>query len=173
MTVLTKLSKQLTKQLSKKQDLQFNVANGNMSITNGLLNNFAILKDLKILVVDNSSDSRYLCSVLFESYFAKVVAAETIKDALVLLNGFIPDLLICEIRFLGESVSPLIERVRHIAQGNYKTIPVLVTSTCSSMEIIQYLAVPIEAYLRKPIDIEDFIEVILRLKYLSSITNLH
>jgi response regulator RpfG family c-di-GMP phosphodiesterase len=124
------------------------------------------IKGVNILVADNDADSRYLWTLLLEEYGAKVMAFESIKDALASLENFMPDLLICEIRFLGESVTPLIDRVKHISITHERIIPILITSTCSPANFFHFfhdIAVVAKAYLLKPIDIDDFVDTALNL----------
>lgn len=123
-----------------------------MLITNELLPDFELLKDTQIFVVDNDLDSRDLYAFLLGRYGAKVTALGSIEDALGALNDCIPTLLICEMRFLGESVYPLIEQVRSLARKSGRAIPILVTSTCSLASLAQQLMAEVEAYLLKPID---------------------
>ena len=129
-------------------------------MTTNLLMDFKALKDIRVLVVDNDGDSRYLWTVLLESYNAQVKAIGTVKDALSLLDWFIPDILICEIRFLGESVYPLIYQIKYIALSNGKSIPILVASASPLTIFAQHLIVQFEDYLLKPIDIETFVEAV-------------
>jgi CheY-like chemotaxis protein len=131
------------------------------------LSNPRLLKDVQILVVDSDRDNRDLATFLLEDQGATVTAFGSIKDALEFLDGYIPNLLICENRFLGESVLPLIQRVRSLAFSSGRRIPILVTSTCSATSLAQQLAVKIEAYLLKPIDIDDFINQVWDLIVLS------
>lgn len=111
-----------------------------------------ILKDISILVVDNHCDSRTLYSYVLESYGAKVTALGSIQGALEALNGFTPAILICEMRFLNESIDPLIQQIRSLALEHGMTIPVLGISTCTVMHCARELN--IESYLLKPIDID-------------------
>lgn len=138
--------------------------------TNKLLLNSELLKDVQILVVENDFDNRDLYAVLLESYGANVTALGSIKEALACLNGYIPTILICEIRFLGESVYPLIQQVRSLASSISKAIPILVTSTCPPMSLAQQLQVPVEAYLLKPFDLDHFVEQVWNLTHLSEVT---
>lgn len=140
-------------------------------MVNELYPNSEILRDVQILVVDNDLDSRDLCADLFESYGAKVTTIESIKDALAFLDWFTADLLICETNFFGETVYPLIERVRSVALSSSKTIPILITSTFHPICFAQYLAVGAEAYLRKPIDIYDFVDEVWTLIRVPSIVH--
>lgn len=128
-----------------------------MLSTKKFLANPRTLKNVQILVVDNDRDSREMYTFLLENQGATVTALGSIRDALDLLDGSIPNLLICEIRFPGESVLPLIQRVRSLAFSSSRPIPILVTSTCPAISLAQQLTEKIEAYLLKPIDIDNFI----------------
>jgi CheY-like chemotaxis protein len=126
-------------------------------------------QDLNIFVVDNDFDSQHLWAFLLEEYQANVMAFESIKDALASLENFVPDLLICEIRFLGESVLPLIDRIKEFSVDYEKTIPILITSTCPAASLVHFfhpIAVEVAAYLLKPINIDDFVDTVLRLVFL-------
>jgi CheY-like chemotaxis protein len=140
-----------------------------MSLLNELLPNPEMLRDVQILVVDNDRDSRDLYAFLLESRGATVTTLGSIKAALDFLNWCIPTLLICEMRFLSESVYPLIQQVRHLAVGSGTTIPILITSTCSLTNLAQQLQVTVEAYLLKPVDINDLVIQVWNLTYLSRI----
>jgi CheY-like chemotaxis protein len=146
-----------------------------MSITNKLLLNSGLLKDVQILVGDNNRDSRDLYAFLLESYGAMVTMLGSIQDALEILNVYVPDLLICEMRFLGESVLPLIQRIRCIALSRGRMIPTLGISTCSPASLVQQIQVKIEAYLCKPIDPNNLVDQVWnltlqpRIAYLSGI----
>jgi CheY-like chemotaxis protein len=109
---------------------------------------------MNILVVDNDYGSRELYAALFESYGAKVVTVGSVQGALEILNSLMFDILICEIRFAGESVYPLLQKVRFIAQNSNKLTPILVTSTCPPTELSQHLSVKVEAYLLKPVSLD-------------------
>lgn len=140
-----------------------------MSIANQLASQFlpnsGILTDVQILLVDNDRDSGALYAFLLESHGAEVISLGSIKDALNFLTSYIPAILICDLRFLGETVDPLIQRVRALARHNNRTIPILATSTCPPMSLAQKLMLEIDSHLRKPIDIDCLIEEVWNLVF--------
>lgn len=140
-----------------------------MSITNELLLNSGLLKNVKILVVDNDRDSRDLYTCLLESYGAKVTPISSIKGALDFLEWYIPTILICETRFLGESIYPLIQHVRHLTLSTGRMVPIMVTSASSPISFAQQWSLDVEAYLLKPIDLNRFVHEIWKLTLLSSV----
>ena len=119
--------------------------------------------------LDNDLDTRDLYAFLLESYGAKVTTLGSIKDALDLLDWYMPAVLICEMRFLGESVHPLLQRVRYLAPINGKPITILIASTDSPTSLFQQLQVKVEAFLRKPIDIDFFVNEVWNLTLLPSL----
>ena len=131
------------------------------------LANPSILKDVQILVVDNDADSRYLCTVLFESYGATVTTAEFIDDAIALIERFTPDILICEIRFMDEDIWPLIRQIRAVSLSRNHIIPILVASAYCLANFAQDLIANAEAYLLKPVDIESLVDEVWNLVHLS------
>ena len=136
---------------------------------NQLLSNPEILKDVQIMIVDNDRDCRDLYAVLFEAFNAKVKVAASIKEALTLLDWIIPDILVCEMNFFGESVYPLIERLRHLEKNNSRAIPIVVNSTVCPTILAQKLTVNVEAYLLKPIDVCHLVNEVWTLVMLSKI----
>jgi hypothetical protein len=60
-------------------------------------------------------------------------------------------------RFLGESVLPLIQHIRQLALSSGITIPILGISTCSPARLVQQIQTKIAAYLLKPIDSDDLV----------------
>ncbi|HEY9622449.1 MAG TPA: response regulator [Crinalium sp.] len=140
-----------------------------MSITNKLSLNPGLLKDVQIFVVDNDCDSSDLYAFLLESYGAKVTTLGSIISTLDMLNEFVPDLLICEMRFWGENVLPLIQRMKYIVLSRGRMIPILGISTCSATSLVQQIQVKIEAYLLKPIDLEALVDQVWTLTLQSNI----
>lgn len=143
-----------------------------MTITNAFLLDPRILKDVQILVVDNDRDSQDLYALLFEGYGAKVAAVGSIQAALDLLTWFIPAILICEIRFPGESVDPLLQQVNAIAISKGINIPILVMSTCSPTSLADQLKSKVEAYFLKPINIDHLVYKVWNLTLLARIAYL-
>lgn len=137
-----------------------------LSTTECLLNP-RMLEEVQILLVDNDRDTRDLYTFLLENHGAKVIASTSIQAALDVLDRYIPNLLICEMRFLGESVLPLIQRVRSLAFCTSRSIPILVMSTFNPISLPQQLTVKVEAYLLKPIDPEDFLNQVRNLERMS------
>lgn len=132
--------------------------------------NSGILKDIHILVVDNDADNRYLHKTLFEAYGAQVTSLGLIADAMTLLEYLIPDILICEIRFFNEDILSLIQKIKTVALGQDREIPILVVSAYCSADFAQNLLAMVENYLLKPIDIDHLVDEVWNLVYLAKST---
>jgi DNA-binding NtrC family response regulator len=120
----------------------------------------AVLQNVHILVVDNHQDTRDLYGFLLEDYGVKVTALSTVKESLAFLDLCRPTLLISEFRFGQESVHPLIARAKAPISNRGKRMPVIITSTCSAASLTEQLSIPIDAYLIKPIDVDNLVDAV-------------
>ena len=85
-----------------------------------------ILKGVQVLVIDNDNDSGEMYDILLTHFDAIVTFSRSVKDALEILDWLIPNIIVCEIRFLGESVYRLIEKLHAMEAGNGNHIPITV-----------------------------------------------
>ncbi|MEH2418142.1 response regulator [Nostoc sp.] len=129
-----------------------------------LINDFClavgILKGVQVLVVDNDRDSRDLYALLLKDLSANVITAGSIKEALEILSFFTPNILVCEIRFLGESIYTLLNTLNAMEADNGNHIPIIVTSTSTTGTHDQIPEVEFEEYLLKPFDLDKFVSMI-------------
>jgi DNA-binding NtrC family response regulator len=119
-----------------------------------------LLKDVQILVVDNDLDSGELYTIFLKHFGANVITSSSIEKALEILSWFIPHVLICEIRFLGESVYTLLTKLSVMEADNRNHIPIIVTSTCTTSCINEIPEIELEKYLLKPVDLDKLIFMI-------------
>ncbi|MEH2354172.1 response regulator [Nostoc sp.] len=130
-----------------------------------LINDFClavgILKGVQVLVVDNDRDSRELYAFLLEDLSANVITAGSVKEALETLSWFTPNIIVSEIRFLGESIYTLLNTLDAIEADNDKHIPIIVTSTSTTGTCDQIPDVEFEEYLLKPFDLNEFVSMIV------------
>ncbi|AVH69103.1 response regulator [Nostoc sp. 'Lobaria pulmonaria (5183) cyanobiont'] len=130
-----------------------------------LINDFClavgILKGVKVLVVDNDRDSRDLYAILLKDLGANVITVGSVKEALEILSCFTPNILVSEIRFLGESIYTLLNTLNAIKADNGNHIPIIVTSTSTTGTCDQIPDVEFEEYLLKPLDLNEFVSMIV------------
>ncbi|MEH1943657.1 MAG: response regulator [Nostoc sp.] len=131
-----------------------------MNLINGFCLTVGLLKDVEVLVVDNDRDSRDLYAFLLEDLSANVITAGSIKEALEILSWFTPKIIVCEIRFLGESIYTLLNTLSAMEANNGKHIPIIVTSTSTTGTHDQIPDVEFEEYLLKPFGLDKFVSTI-------------
>ncbi|WP_193199237.1 response regulator [Nostoc sp. MG11] len=134
-----------------------------MNLINNSPFKVGILKDVQVLVVDNDLDSGVLYSIFLKYFDANVVTCGSVNEALEILGWFVPNIVICEIRFLGESIYTLINRLNAIQADNKNQIPIIVTSTCATGSLSQIPDVQFEGYLLKPINLDKMVLMISNL----------
>ncbi len=132
-----------------------------MNLINDFCLTVGILKGVQVLVVDNDRDSRDLYAFLLKDLGANVITAGSVKEALEILSSFTPNILVCEIRFLGESIYTLLNTLSAMEADNGNHIPIIVTSTSSTGTHDQIPDVEFEEYLLKPLDLDKFASMIM------------
>jgi DNA-binding NtrC family response regulator len=128
-----------------------------MNLTIASLFKVEILKDVQILVVDNDLDSGVLYTLFLKPFGANVIATGSIKEALKTLTWFVPHIVICEIRFLGESIYTLLNKLSFMEADNRNYIPIILTSTSAISTIKQTFKLEVAEYLLKPIDLDKLV----------------
>ncbi|MEH2149051.1 response regulator [Nostoc sp.] len=131
-----------------------------MNLINDFCLTVGILKGVQVLVVDNDRDSRDLYAILLQDLSANVITAASVKEALEILSWFRPNIIVCEIRFLGESIYTLLNTLNAIEADNGNHIPIIVTSTSTTGTYDQIPDVEFEEYLLKPLDLDKFVSMI-------------
>jgi CheY-like chemotaxis protein len=131
-----------------------------MNLINDFCLAIGILKGVQVLVVDNDRDSRDLYAFLLKDLSANVITAGSVKEALEILSWFTPNILVCEIRFLGESIYTLLNTLNAMEADNGNHIPIIVTSTSTTGTHDQIPDVEFEEYLLKPFDLDKFVSMI-------------
>lgn len=89
--------------------------------------------------------------------------SSSVKNAVEILDWLIPNIIVCEIRFLGESVYRLIEKLHAMKLGTGNHIPIIITSTCDNGNREQIPGIEFEDYLLKPFDPEQLVLAIANL----------
>jgi DNA-binding NtrC family response regulator len=133
-----------------------------MNLINGFCLAVGILKGVQVLVVDNDRDSRDLYAFLLEDLSANVISTGSVKEALEILSWFTPNIVVCEIRFLGESIYTLLNKLTAMKADNGNHIPIIVTSTSTIGTHDQIPDVEFEEYLLKPCDLDKFVSLIMK-----------
>jgi CheY-like chemotaxis protein len=91
----------------------------------------AVLKDLRLLVVEDDPDSREMLVLVFERSGATVTAAASAGEAMEAMRRATPDLLVCDIGLPGEDGLELIRKVRALEAERGGRIPALALTAYS------------------------------------------
>lgn len=95
------------------------------------------LKDVKILIVEDDLDSRQVLQLVLEQAGARVVAAESVSDALSILDASktdLPDAIVSDLAMPEEDGYALISRVRQRSPDNGGKIPAIALSAFATDE---------------------------------------
>ncbi len=126
------------------------------------------LSGLRVLVVDDDADAREISSIMLRQEGALVTQATSASHAYAILSSAqkenLPDVLISDIGMPDEDGYSLMRRVRTLSPEQGGGIPaVAVTAFTSVEDRRRALDTGFQAHLSKPIDTDEFIEVIARL----------
>ena len=114
------------------------------------------MKNLRIIVVDDVSDSKDLLQIHLEQNKAKVAAFDSAKTALQAIEDFQPNLIISDVFMPEEDGYWLIEQInqRNSASKNY--LPAIaITAAAKNEDRERLMAAGYDGYLAKPIMLED------------------
>jgi hypothetical protein len=108
------------------------------------------LRGLKVLVVDDELDSRSLIQRLLQECNASVTTAGSAEEAVGVVLGNAPDILISDIGMPGEDGYILIRRIRELSQA---TIPAIALTAYARIEDrIKAIQAGFQSHLSKPVE---------------------
>ncbi len=112
-----------------------------------------ILAGLKVLVVEDESDSRELIVTVLRDYGAQVCEAASVAEGFVLLQGWRPDILVSDIGMPHEDGYTLIREVRALPEdGGGKTPAIALTAYARMEDRFKALAAGFQNHLAKPVE---------------------
>jgi CheY-like chemotaxis protein len=115
------------------------------------------LDGLRVLVVDHDEDSRELLKALFSGYGIKTITADTVREALEVVEQGKPDLVISELLLPYEDGYSLIEALK----SRSLQIPTITLTVCTTAgDRAQALAAGFSEHVIKPFDFDELISTI-------------
>jgi CheY-like chemotaxis protein len=124
----------------------------------------APLKDKTILVVADDAESRDLLRVLLEAAGATVVATESVDAAFETYRQTPPHAVVSDIRLGVSDGYALIKEIRETdLEYRGSTVVVAVTESGSPEEQKKALAAGFDAYITKPFDPDEIVEILREL----------
>jgi len=119
------------------------------------------LAGLKVLVVDDETDSRNFLAFMFEEYGANATAVASVDTALLILEQTKPDILISDISMSEQDGYNLIQAIRALDPENGGNIPAIALTAFSREEDrLKILAAGFQHYLTKPVDPDNLVNVV-------------
>jgi PAS domain S-box-containing protein len=119
------------------------------------------LNGIKILVVDDETDTRELIAFLLEQQGAQVTTATSAHEALLVWAQARPDVLLSDIGMPDMDGYMLIQQVRQLSLEQGGQVPAIaLTAYAGEMNQQQALAAGFQRHLSKPIEPERLIQVI-------------
>ena len=121
----------------------------------------AILKGLRVLVVDDEPDALDLIRVVIEQRGAEVSTANSAAAGFDALEAGRPDVLVCDIGMPGEDGYGLIRRIRALgAASGGETPAIALTAYAADSDRAQALAAGFQLHVSKPVDPDSLVRVI-------------
>jgi CheY-like chemotaxis protein len=123
-----------------------------------------LLRDIRLLVVDDEVDALELLQTTFETYGATVYAVTSAAEALAVFDRVVPDVLVSDIGMPGEDGYSLIARVRKRTAAQGGLVPaVALTAYASPSDRLAVLAAGYQAHVSKPYEPYEVVTLIDRL----------
>lgn len=130
----------------------------------GSIDEAARLEGVRVLAVDDETDSRELLETILSVSGAQVRTAATAQEALALLQSWRPDVLLSDIGMPGEDGYTLIKRVRELESQTTHRIPALaLTAYARSEDRTKVLIAGYQAHLSKPVDPAELVAAVASL----------
>ena len=112
------------------------------------------LSELRVLVVDDQPDMRDLLSTILCIEDAEVRTAESMDDAMGIMNVWNPEILLCDIAMPGGSGYELIRRLR---DHGWNVPAIAITARAGVEDAASSLAAGFQMHLHKPIEPHDLV----------------
>jgi signal transduction histidine kinase len=121
------------------------------------------LAGIRVLIVDDARDSREIAAELLRRCGADTAVADSVEEALGLVAGERPDLVLADIEMPVEDGYDLLKRIRKLPEDGGGSTPVAaVTAYASEQDRAKALASGFSTYLSKPFDPMDLVTLAAR-----------
>lgn len=122
-----------------------------------------LLSGLKVLLVDDDSDTLSLMATALTRRQANVTAVSSAGEAMLAISQERPDVLVSDIAMPDEDGYGLIEKVRSLENGDCESIPaVAITAYAKEEDRARALSSGFQIYLAKPIELTELVSVVAR-----------
>jgi PAS domain S-box-containing protein len=127
------------------------------------------LEGARLLVVEDDAGTRETVAEVLAGAGAVVRDAGGAREAMAVLDGFEPDALICDIAMPEEDGYSLLRRIRERDRVRGRKLPALaLTAQASEQDRIRTRSAGFDAYVAKPVEIEQLLGAVSKLLGMSS-----
>nr|WP_242040850.1 response regulator [Coleofasciculus sp. FACHB-1120] len=160
-TVMLPLIKSEAKKLTMEEDV---LLNSQASIRSTLLDG------VRVLVVDDDTDTREFLTFMLEQYGAEAIAVASAQEAFERIPQVRPDVLVSDIGMPSEDGYSLLEKVRKLdaTQGG-ETPAIALTAYAREEDRTQALSAGFQMHLAKPVEPDELANVVAKLAASTSI----
>lgn len=119
------------------------------------------LEGLRILVVDDSADSREYAAFVLSEAGALIKTADSATSAIEAMNQELPDVIVCDIGMPGTTGYELIQQIRsRPVEAGGGVIAIALTSYAGDYDQKQAIAAGFQQHLSKPVDPDQLVKTI-------------
>jgi two-component system CheB/CheR fusion protein len=116
------------------------------------------LRGRRILIVEDDPKTREALRALFESVEAEVRTAEDSARALLMYDGFRPEIMVCDVAMPGEDGCSLLRRIRALSLERGGQVPAIaLTALAGNEDKLRTRASGFQKHLAKPVDIHELL----------------
>jgi signal transduction histidine kinase/CheY-like chemotaxis protein len=121
------------------------------------------LSSIKVVAVDDNSDSRELLKAILQKSSAEAVVVSSGQEALAAIKEFHPDVLVCDLAMAEMDGYELLENVQRLEPRLGQTPAIAFTAAASNEDRARTRRAGFRAHLGKPVDPNKLIATILEL----------
>jgi PAS domain S-box-containing protein len=126
------------------------------------------LRDYRVLIVDDETDTREMIKIVLEQHEAEVALAGSASEALEIYKSWKPNMLILDIGMPDEDGYSLLRKIRILEQETRERTPaVALTAYARSEDRIRALSAGFQLHLPKPIDPGELIAALISFNNMS------
>jgi len=124
----------------------------------------AILARVRVLVVDDEEDARFLLTLVLESEGAEVKACGSAEDALTAVKNWKPDIIVSDLCMPDYDGYWLLQTVRSLDPQSGGRTPAIAVTACTSPEERKKAARSgFQVYMPKPFETEQLVSAVKQL----------
>jgi len=123
-----------------------------------------VLEGITVLLVEDEADTRDLVTTMLREFGARVVAVNSVNDALASIQREVPSVLLSDIGMSGQNGYDLIRQVRALALEKGGNVPaVALTAYAATSDRRRALLAGFHVHLAKPVEPDELLAVIASL----------